>query len=67
MIRYAAGGRVYFSERENFLVVESVQGANAPYVPFFNIEKAKQADGYDAAMFVTSAHTSPGFQISCPP
>lgn len=66
MIRYAAGGRVYFSERENFLVVESVRGANAPYVAFFNIEKAKKADGYDAAMFVTSAHTRPGLPDKLP-
>lgn len=59
MIRYAANGRVYFSERATFLVIESVPGANAPYVAFFNAEKAKKHDGYDVAMFVTSAYVKP--------
>jgi hypothetical protein len=66
MIRYAANGRVYFSERENFLVVETATGSNAPYVAFFNVEKAKKIDGYDAAMFVTSAHPRPGLPERLP-
>jgi hypothetical protein len=66
MIRYAAAGRVYFSERENFLVVESLPGTNAPYVAFFNIEKATKLDGYDAAMFITSAHPRPGLPERLP-
>jgi hypothetical protein len=59
MIRYAGKGRVYFSERSNFLVVESLLYANAPYVAFFNVEKAKKQDGHDVAMFVTSAYLKP--------
>ena len=59
MIEYAAQGRAYFSERAEFLVVDGLPGMNAPYVAFFNIEKAKKRDGYDAAMFVTSAHPKP--------
>ena len=64
--RYAANGRVYFSERANFLVVENVDGANAPYVAFFKIEKATKIDGYDAAMFVTSAHLKPALPSKLP-
>jgi hypothetical protein len=59
LVRYAAAGRAYFSERANFLVVESAPGTNAPYVAFFNAEKAKKRDGYDVAVFVTSAHLRP--------
>jgi hypothetical protein len=59
MIQYAAKGRVYFSERSNFLIVESLSQQNAPYVAFFNIERAKKSDSYDAAMFITSAHLRP--------
>jgi hypothetical protein len=58
MIRYAAQGRVYFSAQANFLVVESLSEENAPYVAFFSVERAK-GDGYDAAMFVTTAHLKP--------
>lgn len=53
MIRYAANGRVYFSERSTFLVIESTP------VAFFNAEKAKKQDGYDVTMFVTSAYAKP--------
>jgi hypothetical protein len=51
--------RAYFSERAEFLVVEGLPGTNAPYVAFFNVERAKRRDGFDAAMFVTSAHPKP--------
>lgn len=66
MIRYAAGGRAYFGEKANFLIVESVSKANAPYVAFFGIEKAKKKDSYDAAMFVTSAHLRPALPDRLP-
>jgi len=66
MIRYAANGRVYFSERATFLVIESESGANAPYVAFFNAEKAKKQDGYDAVMFVTSAYLKPSLPDKLP-
>ncbi|WP_247409228.1 hypothetical protein [Bradyrhizobium sp. 150] len=56
MIRYAAAGRAYFGDRGNFLIVELPGEGNAPYVAFFDVEKAKKADGFDGAMFVTSAH-----------
>jgi hypothetical protein len=59
MIKYAANGRAYFGEKANFLIVESLSQANAPYVAFFDVEKAKKSDGVDAAMFVTSAHLKP--------
>ena len=66
LILYAAKGRVYFSEKADFLIVESRPGTNAPYVVFFNVEKAKKLDGYDAAMFVTSAHPKPNLPTKLP-
>jgi hypothetical protein len=66
MIRYAAGGRVYFNAGGNFLVVESVSDENAPYVAYFNVEKAKKTEGCDAAMFVTSAHLKPALPKKLP-
>jgi hypothetical protein len=59
MIQYAAKGKAYFGEKANFLIVESIGEHNAPYVAFFDVERAKKLDGYDAAMFVTSAHLRP--------
>jgi hypothetical protein len=59
VIKYAANGRVYFGEKSNFLIVESLSQHNAPYVAFFDVEKAKKSDGVDAVMFVTSAHLRP--------
>jgi hypothetical protein len=59
MIKYAANGRAYFGEKSNFLIVESTSQQNAPYVAFFDVERAKKSDGFDAAMFVTSAHLRP--------
>ena len=55
MIKYAANGPVYFGEKSNFLIVESMSQHNAPYVAFFDIEPVKRTDSYAAAMFVTSA------------
>jgi len=66
MIRYAANGRAYFGEKSNFLIVESLSQANAPYVAFFDVEKAKKSDSYDAAMFVTSAHLRPALPDRLP-
>jgi hypothetical protein len=60
MIQYCAKGRAYFGDKSpNFLIVESLTRHNAPYVAFFNIERAQTLDGYDGAMFVTSAHLRP--------
>lgn len=66
-VKYAANGRAYFTQRANFIIVESLSQQNAPYVIFFDIEKAKKADGYDAAMFVTSAHLRPDLPDKLPP
>lgn len=65
MIRYASKGRVYFSEHSNFLIVESLVTANAPYVAFFKVERA-EASGYDVTMFVTSAHLKPALPDKLP-
>jgi hypothetical protein len=66
MIRYAANGRAYFGEKSNFLIVESLSRQNAPYVAFFDIEKAKKSGGVDAVMFVTSAHLRPNLPDRLP-
>src|SRR5262249_49761116 len=66
MIKYAANGRAYFGEKSNFLIVESISGQNAPYVAFFDVERAKKSDGYNAAMFVTSAHLKPNLPDRLP-
>lgn len=66
MICYAAKGRVYFSRRSNFLIVENVLGENAPFIAVFNVEKAKKEDGHDVAMFVTSAHLRPALPDRLP-
>jgi hypothetical protein len=66
-IKYAANGRAYFTQRTNFLILESLSQHNAPYAIFFDVEKAKKADGYDAAMFVTSAHLRPDLPEKLPP
>jgi hypothetical protein len=66
-IKYAANGRAYFTQRANFLILESVAQHNAPYAIFFDVEKSKKADGCDAAMFVTSAHLRPDLPDKLPP
>jgi len=66
-IKYAAKGRAYFTERTNFLILESLTQHNAPYAIFFDVDKAKKVDGYDAAMFVTSAHLRPNLPEKLPP
>jgi hypothetical protein len=66
MIKYAANGRAYFGEKSNFLIVESAAQQNAPYVAFFDVERAKKSDGYDAVMFVTSAHLKPNLPDRLP-
>lgn len=66
MIKYAVGGRAYFGEKANFLIVESLLQQNAPYVAFFDVERAKKSDGVDAVMFVTSAHLRPALPDRLP-
>lgn len=66
MIRYAAAGRAYFGDKGNFLIVEMPDRGNAPYVLFFDIEKAKKSDGFDGVMFVTSAHLRPNLPDKLP-
>jgi hypothetical protein len=58
IVRGCVNGKVYFSERQNYLIVENLPGVNGPYAVFFNVEKAKSRD-FDAAMFVVSAYEKP--------
>jgi hypothetical protein len=53
-----AGGRAYFSQTRNYLLVENLPGVVGPYAVFFNMERAK-VKGIDAAMFIVSAYPKP--------
>lgn len=64
MIQNAAGGRAFFSERREFLVLDA-EAQGGPYVAFFNMERARNKS-HDAAMFVTSAHCRPGLPKRLP-
>lgn len=57
LIRYHSGGKAYFSERRNFMLIEQPLGG-APYAIFFNVERAK-IKSVDALMFVASAYEKP--------
>jgi hypothetical protein len=66
IIRAASTGKAYFgNRRENFLLVEKLDGLNAPYVVAFNMTKAKAANA-DAIMFVVSAHDRPALPTNLP-
>lgn len=58
IVRGCVNGRVYFSQRQNYLIVENLPMMNGPYAVFFNVEKAVSRD-FDAAMFVVSAYEKP--------
>jgi hypothetical protein len=66
IVRNAAKGNAYFGNgHEKYLLVEKVDGMNAPYVAAFKIEKAKSR-GIHASMFVVSAHTRPNLPQNLP-
>lgn len=55
IVHAAANGRAYFSQKQNLLLVDRIDGISEPYAVFFNMEKGK-AKGIDATMFVVSAY-----------
>jgi len=55
IVRYAAGGRVFFSEGRNLLCIDWLPGVAAPYAVFFNMTKWR-GKGLDAVMNVVSAY-----------
>jgi hypothetical protein len=59
IVRQGVFGRAYFSQGQNFLLVESLPGLSGPYAVFFNVKPAKMP-GVDAAMFIVSAYEKPG-------
>jgi hypothetical protein len=66
IIQSAASGNAYFGNRsENYLLVEKLDGLNAPYVVAFNMGIAKTV-GADAIMFVVSAHDRPNLPPNLP-
>ena len=66
IIRASFAGKAYFGNRhENFLLIEKLDGLNAPYVVAFNMAKDKAASA-DAIMFVVSAHNRPALPTNLP-
>jgi hypothetical protein len=66
IIRASFVGKAYFGNRhENFLLIEKLDGLNAPYVVAFKLTKAKAASA-DAIMFVVSAHDRPALSTNLP-
>jgi hypothetical protein len=64
--RNAATGNAYFGNRtENYLLVEKLDGLNAPYVVAFKMGIATAAS-VDAIMFVVSAHDRPDLPKNLP-
>jgi len=62
IITNAAGGKAHFGNRaQNYLLIDQVQGLNAPYVVAFTVVKSNQT-GVAATMFVVSAHERPNLQ-----
>lgn len=59
LIQYHAGGKAFFAQKDNFMLLEQPLGG-APYAVFFSIERAKGSAGADALMFVKSAYEKPG-------
>jgi hypothetical protein len=60
IIRFAAsGGKAYFSQRDNFLLIDNLPGLAAPYVVLFNVKRSRQ-NTIDCNMFVSSAYEKPG-------
>ncbi len=58
IVQAAVGGRAYFSQGRNYLLIENLPGLNAPYAVFFNLEVSRHGN-FDAAMFVISAYAKP--------
>ena len=56
----AAGGRAYFSKKENFLLVDTEAGVR--YAVFFNMIRSRSSD-CDVVMFVVSAYPKPNLPL----
>lgn len=65
IVAAAVQGKAYFSQRQNFLLVEALPGLNGPYAIFFNVQKAKSKE-FDVAMFVVSAYEKPNLPRKLP-
>jgi hypothetical protein len=59
LVAQSAGGKAYFSQGRNFMLIDQPLGG-APYAVFFNLERSKAIKGVDASMFVISAYEKPG-------
>jgi hypothetical protein len=58
LISRAAGGRAYFSQGRNFMLLDQPLGG-PPYAIFFNLEASRSVKDAAAVMFVVSAYEKP--------
>jgi hypothetical protein len=58
LIGRAVGGRAYFSQSRNFMLLDQPLGG-PPYAIFFKLSRSKGLKGIDARMFVVSAYEKP--------
>lgn len=66
IIESAATGRAFFGNKtEKYLLIDKVDGLNAPYVVAFKMERANRR-GIHASMFIVSAHDRPNLQLNQP-
>jgi len=65
IIRFAAAGRVFFSEGRNMLCVEWLPGTNGPYAVFFNLQRWR-GPGLQVALNVESAYVKEGLPDRLP-
>lgn len=54
----AQGGRAYFGQGSNMLILDNTHGAAGPYCVFFKMTKSTKSRA-DAVMFVVSAYLKP--------
>jgi hypothetical protein len=59
VVESSSGGKAYFSQNRNFMLIDQPLGG-PPYAVFFNIERATKISGVSANMFVASAYEKPG-------
>lgn len=67
LIKAASGGKAYFGNKDRrYLIIENVEGLNAPYAVVFKLDNEAANQTYDARMFVVSAHERPGLPPRIP-
>ena len=58
LVGYHCKGKAYFGQKSNYMIIDQPLGG-APYVLFFELQRAKNLKDIDALMFVQSAYEKP--------